>query len=88
MRKSIFAAAVAAAVLAASCATMPAFAATDQSDAAPKKPLTPGQIAARERQKKSAAEWHEAKDADKIPEGMTWPKFWSACNTRLKAQTH
>ena len=87
MWKSIFAAAVVAAVLAASCGAMPAIAATDQSDATTKRPLTPGQIAARERQKKCAAEWHEAKDAKKIPEGMTWPKFWSACNKRLKAQT-
>jgi hypothetical protein len=88
MWKSMFAAAVAAAVLVGACATMPAFAATDQSDAAAKKPLTPSQIAFRERQKKCAAEWREAKDANKIPDGMKWPKFWSACNTRLKAQTH
>ena len=50
-----------------------------------KKPLSPGQIAARERQKKCAALWKEEKAAGKIEKGQTWPKYWSACNTRLKA---
>jgi len=27
----------------------------------------------------------EAKAAGKIEKGTTWPKFWSACNKRLKA---
>jgi len=45
----------------------------------------PGQLAARERQKKCAAEWKEAKAAGKVEKGMTWPKYWSACNKRLKA---
>jgi len=88
MWKLTFAAAVSAVVLAASLGAMPAFAAKDQSETKTKRPPTPGQIAMRERQKKCAAEWHAAKDANKIPEGMTWPKFWSQCNTRLKAQTH
>jgi hypothetical protein len=38
-----------------------------------------------ERQKKCAAEWKEAKAAGKVEKGMKWPKFWSACNKRLKA---
>lgn len=50
----------------------------------PKRTPTPGQIAARERQKKCAAEWKVAKDAGKIEKGMKWPRFWSACNKRLK----
>ena len=50
----------------------------------PKRAPTPGQIAARERQKKCAAEWKVAKDAGKIEKGMKWPQFWSACNKRLK----
>lgn len=50
----------------------------------PKRTPTPGQIAARERQKKCAAEWKVAKDAGKIEKGMKWPQFWSACNKRLK----
>ena len=54
---------------------------------AAKKPASSGQIAARERQKKCGAEWKEAKAAGKIEKGMTWPKYWSACNKRLKAGT-
>jgi hypothetical protein len=50
-----------------------------------KKPPSPGQIAARERQKKCAAQWKEEKAAGKIEKGQTWPKYWSACNKRLKA---
>ena len=49
-----------------------------------KKTPTPGQLAARERMKKCAAEWKEAKAAGKIEKGMKWPKYWSACNKRLK----
>lgn len=51
----------------------------------PKRPLTPGQIAARERMKKCAAEWKEAKAAGKVEKGMKWPQYWSACNKRLKS---
>ena len=50
-----------------------------------KKEPTAGQTAARERQKKCAVEWKEAKSAGKTETGATWPKFWSACNKRLKA---
>ncbi len=50
----------------------------------PKRALTPGQIAARDRQTKCAAEWKEAKAAGKVEKDMKWPKYWSACNKRLK----
>ena len=50
-----------------------------------KKPLSPGQIAAHERQVKCGAEWKAAKAAGKIEKGMKWPKYWSACNKRLKS---
>jgi hypothetical protein len=50
-----------------------------------KKEPSAGQIAARERQKKCAAEWKDAKAAGKIEKGSNWPKFWSDCNKRLKA---
>jgi hypothetical protein len=50
-----------------------------------KKDPTPGQLAARERQKKCGAEWRETKA--KLDKDMTWPKFWSACNKRLKEQS-
>lgn len=52
---------------------------------APKRPVSAGQQAMRERQKKCGAEWKAAKAANKIEKGMTWPKYWSACNKRLKA---
>lgn len=39
-----------------------------------------------QRQEACGAEWGAAKAAGKIPAGQTWPKYWSACNTRLKAQ--
>jgi len=50
-----------------------------------KKPPSGGLAAARERQKKCGAEWKEAKKAGKVEKGMTWPKYWSACNKRLKS---
>ncbi|WP_133239244.1 hypothetical protein [Microvirga sp. KLBC 81] len=53
----------------------------------PKKEPTAAQIAARERMTKCSAEWKEARAAKKIEPGMKWPKFWSACNTRLKGGT-
>lgn len=53
----------------------------------PKKEPTAAQLAARERMTKCSAEWKEAKAAKKIEPGMKWPKFWSACNARLKGGT-
>ena len=49
-----------------------------------KKPPSAGQVAMHERQKKCAAEWKQAKADGKLEKGMKWPKFWSACNKRLK----
>jgi hypothetical protein len=49
------------------------------------KPPSAGQIALRARQKKCSEEWRQAKAAGKIEKGMKWPKFWSACNKRLKS---
>ena len=48
------------------------------------RPLSPAQQAMRDRQKKCGAEWKEAKAAGKVDKAMTWPKYWSACNKRLK----
>ncbi|MFC4171659.1 hypothetical protein ACFOYU_06265 [Microvirga sp. GCM10011540] len=50
----------------------------------PKKEPTAAQLAARERMTKCSAEWKEAKAGGKMEAGMKWPKFWSACNARLK----
>ena len=51
----------------------------------PKKAPSPAVAAMRERQKKCGAEWKAAKAAGKVEKGVTWPKYWSACNKRLKA---
>jgi len=88
MKKRIIAFVIAAGLIS---LPLPALAQTAQpaapaaTAAKPKKPPTPGQIAARERQKKCGAEWKAAKAAGKIEKGTTWPKFWSACNKRLKS---
>lgn len=52
--------------------------------ASSKKEPTVNQMAARERQKKCAAEWKEVKAGGKVASGMKWPKYWSQCNARLK----
>jgi hypothetical protein len=59
-------------------------ASTDKNAKMKKEPST-GQLATRDWQKKCGAEWKEAKAANKIEKGTTWPKFWSACNKRLKS---
>jgi hypothetical protein len=83
-----------AAALAAELITAPMLthtAAAQQQSSAPeknakaKKAPSAGQLAARERQKTCAGEWKEAKAAGKIEKGATWPKYWSACNKRLKS---
>ncbi|MDP2411809.1 MAG: hypothetical protein Q8M26_16180 [Pseudolabrys sp.] len=92
MSKIMLAAAIALAVIAAPVSHLtPGAAAQTQpaasTDARKKtaKPPTPGQIAARARQSKCAAEWKVAKADGKVDKAMTWPKYWSACNKRLKA---
>ena len=90
MYRVIFAAVMAAGLIAAPLAplaqTAPAKTET-KADAKPKKNVSAGQAEMRERQKKCGAEWKEAKAAGKTEKGMTWPKYWSACNTRLKGAT-
>ena len=91
MHKVMFAAALAVGLITAPLTPLVSTAAAQQQastpakDAKTKKEPSAGQIAARERQKKCAAEWKEAKAAGKTENGTTWPKFWSACNKRLKA---
>jgi hypothetical protein len=48
------------------------------------KALTPGQTAARTRQKTCGAEWRALTDAQKAAQGPKWPQYWSKCNKRLK----
>ena len=47
---------------------------------------SPGMAAMHARQKQCGAEWRAGK-ATLVAQtpGLTWPKFWSQCNTRLKA---
>jgi len=92
MSKFRFAAAIAAALIAVSSWPLPiqtAVAQTAQPAANTnkkvKKQPTPGQLTARERQKKCGAKWKATKAAGKIEKEMTWPKYWSACNKRLKS---
>ena len=59
--------------------------ASTEKNAKTKKEPSAGQLATRERQKKCGAEWKEMKASNKIEKGTTWPKFWSACNKRLKS---
>ena len=38
------------------------------------------------RERACGAEWKAEKAAGKIPVGMKWPQYWSACNKRKKAE--
>ncbi|TDR94137.1 hypothetical protein [Enterovirga rhinocerotis] len=51
--------------------------------ARPKREPTAGQLAARERMRKCAGEWRDAKSKNATG-GLKWPQFWSRCNTRMK----
>lgn len=61
---------------------LPVHAATEMK---PKKEPSAAQMAARDRMTKCSAEWKAAKTGGKVEAGLKWPKFWSQCNTRLKA---
>ena len=96
MTKFVFAAVLAAGLIAAPLLPLTQGAAFAQVDAKKetkteaktetkaKKEPSAGMLAMRERQKKCGAEWKEAKAAGKIEKGQKWPQFWSACNKRLK----
>ena len=45
---------------------------------------TPGREAAQKRIRMCGSKWRAAKAESKIPEGVTWPQFWSQCNIALK----
>lgn len=75
-------------MIAVAVATMAAAATAAQAQEKKKgagKPPSPAVAAMRERQKKCGAEWRAAKAAGKVEQGMKWPKYWSACNKRLKS---
>jgi hypothetical protein len=86
MSKRIVATATAVAFLAAVAAAAPAHSQEPMKAATgtPNK-KSDGRAAARARQKQCGTEWKAAKAAGTVQKGMTWPKYWSACNKRLKA---
>ncbi len=51
-----------------------------------KEKASAARAAVRDRQKQCGAEWREARKAGTVEKTMTWPKYWSACNTRMKAK--
>jgi hypothetical protein len=74
----------------ADCVAKAGPAATQSRTAAPKTAPAAGvkgkagRQAMVERERACGKEWREAKAAGKIQKGQTWPKYWSACNTRMK----
>ncbi|MCA0275295.1 MAG: hypothetical protein LCH86_04740 [Proteobacteria bacterium] len=50
------------------------------------KPLSPGEVAFRQRIHECSTEWQSEKSAGTLPAGAKWPQFWSQCNAKLKAQ--
>jgi hypothetical protein len=45
---------------------------------------SPAMMAMHNRQRQCGQQWKVDKAAGRIPAGQTWPKYWSACNARLK----
>jgi hypothetical protein len=45
---------------------------------------SPAMMAMHNRQRQCGQQWKADKAAGRIPAGQTWPKYWSACNARLK----
>ncbi len=62
-----------------------ATAATTTDDKKSTAKMSPGRQAMVERERACGAEWKADKAAGKLATGMTWPKYWSECNTRKKA---
>src|SRR5262247_3712515 len=59
---------------------------TAAAPAAPATKASGGRQAMLARERACGAEWKAAKAAGTVQTGMTWPKYWSECNTRKKAQ--
>jgi len=80
-----------AAAPAAAAPEKPAPAATAKPPA-PKSTSTPatkptgGRAAEVARERACGKDWKADKAAKKIPQGMTWPKYWSECDKRKKAE--
>ncbi|GIK82202.1 MAG: hypothetical protein KJZ73_17535 [Pseudorhodoplanes sp.] len=52
-----------------------------------KAKATAARKAAQERQRQCGREWKEARKAGTVDKSMTWPKYYSACNKRLKEKS-
>jgi hypothetical protein len=65
-------------------ATTTAKPATSKSTSTPK--ATGGRAAEVARERACGKDWKADKAAGKIPQGMTWPKYWSECDKRKKAE--
>jgi hypothetical protein len=90
-KKAAFATALLAALVVA-VASLPVGAQTPAQTKEEKKAATAEQkakkksdrTAAKLRQKECGVAWKDKRAAGKIEKGETWPKFYSACNKRLK----
>jgi len=73
---------------AAPAAAAPTPAPATAAPAAAAKPATglSGRQAMIARERACGTEWKADKAAGRIPAGQKWPQYWSACNTRKKAQ--
>jgi hypothetical protein len=89
MHKVVFAAALAVGLITAPMSQFVSSAAAQQANAEKnaktKKEPSAGQLATRERQRSAARSGRKRRASNKIEKGTTWPKFWSACNKRLKS---
>lgn len=66
--------------------TEASIASTATKPAAPAaKSTTAGALAEHSRIKACGAEWRAAKAAKTVQAGETWPKYWKACDARMKA---
>jgi hypothetical protein len=66
--------------------TTPATSSAETADKAKSAKAGNGREAARARQRACGEEWKADKAAGKIAAGMKWPKYWSECNKRKKAE--
>jgi len=57
-----------------------------KSTATPAAKPTGGRAAEVARERACGKDWKADKAAGKIPQGMTWPKYWSECDKRKKAE--
>jgi hypothetical protein len=85
MTKHLIAVAIAAAFLAATAASSPTLSENLKAATGATAKPSSGRDAMHARQKQCGTEWKAAKAAGTVEKGLTWPKYWSACNKRLKA---